>query len=175
MFLNTIPVFEALEINFTKEDEELLVSALIKKVNKFATNTIKLNDFMLPKTNISSLDICFNRANEVVKKCFVLCTICDVKTACIFNKTWQVSNFEKHLKDCYLKHFEKGAETTVNLAASSIANSVPTTPEKSNVVKPVQENEEDLSALLNNTNDERDVIYMQLNESLQNALTIMKK
>lgn len=152
-------VLETLEINFTKEDEQLLKSSLIKKVEKYAKNIIKESDFKFPEDNISSIEVCFNKAGDIIQKCYALCTNCNVKTSCIFNKVWQISNFEKHLKDCYL-----GKET----AANSVKNSVPNTAEKSCVEKPVPENEDDLSALLNERNEK----IVQLNKSLENALTI---
>lgn len=140
---HTTQVLETLEINFTKEKEQSLKLSLIKKVEKFGQNILKISDLKLPEKNISSLDVCFNKAGEIIQKCSVLCPKCEARIACIFNEVWQVSNLEKHLKDCFL-----GGETGTN----PIENSVAKTTETLIIEKPIQANEDELIALLEETN-----------------------
>lgn len=163
---DTPTVIETVEINITEEDQQALQSSLIKKVEKYAKNILKKSDLKLPQQNISSLDVCLNKAGAIIHKCSVLCTNCDIKTVCSFNKTWQVSNFEKHLKDCYLgKRPEKPLETLSNHSLQEKSS------EKTIVEKPIQENAHDLDSLLNKTSDE---LVDELNKSLQDTLKISK-
>lgn len=176
---------ETLEINFTKEDENLLKASLLKKVENYAQTVLK-SDLQLPEENISHLDVAFNKAGDIIKKCVVKCIKCDIKTSCSFNKVWQISNFEKHLKGCYLgKNFGKTSEqtprTTVELPGETVQKSPGIAAEKSpkkvlnlesNIVKPNQENEDDLMNLIAETSVESgdNVTLIQHNVQLDESV-----
>lgn len=102
--------------NFVSSTEEKLKQSLLKKITKFARKCSFEINF-----GVSSI-FEFQQRNEVYK-CRLKCPLCNILIRCEHKKYWLVSNFEKHLKNHFVRdiqsvdidlHTEEVHETTSN-------------------------------------------------------------
>lgn len=164
------------------EGKEQLKTILIQKLTKYCTK-INLGVSDLSEENIGCIEIAANRAGVTTYKCSVKCHICDLKIPCIFNKVWQKSNLEKHLKNFHVT--EKSASTNVINSASEIRNELSNlsitekdqNKSKTELHLPKTSNREELNHLLDissaNSNENsrnENVLYIPLNDSLSKLL-----
>lgn len=85
-------------VDFSSEEyKDQLKKALKTKLEKYGKGIFS-EDFILPIENLGPFEISTNRANVTTFKCIVKCSKCDIKVPCTFNKHWQVSNLQNHLK-----------------------------------------------------------------------------
>lgn len=84
---------------FTKEEQEIIINRLIQKVETYSKEK-KLPTEYISRNCISDLEILINKGGAVVYKCLFSCKIntCTVSVPCVYNKHWQISNLERHLK-----------------------------------------------------------------------------
>lgn len=88
------------EVTIENLEEESIKKVLLDKIKKFNRQN-NISNGNLSNEHISeSLVIARNNRNEIVYKCSVKCHLCsaDFYTPCIYNKHWQISNLEKHIK-----------------------------------------------------------------------------
>lgn len=85
---------------FSDIEKENLKKKLIEKVEKFSKK-FNISTESLSQNNIrGDLDAIIKADNHIVYKCKFHCSIgdCQYITPCLYNKHWQISNLEKHLK-----------------------------------------------------------------------------
>lgn len=90
---------ETVEI-LTEEERTAAIQKLIQKVTKFSKK-YRLSVENISENNIiSELNVIINTSGSVVYKCSFSCVIdaCKVIVFCVFNKHWQISNLERHIK-----------------------------------------------------------------------------
>lgn len=206
--VNSVENIEEIEV-LSEEKKYSLAKTLIKKIEVYAVK-VNLDDINLPAENVSSIDTCINRAGAVSYKCTVKCPACEVKIPCLYNKNWQISNLENHLKVFHANKKSPNENQSEDQATISTEKSdavvlqeksnekqleeqareqVKIHVEKSdagNVILPKESNAAELSVLLNeddlNDNesdktqnsiqDDENAMYITLNESMINALSL---
>lgn len=161
-----------------------LKKQLVSKIEKFVKKILCEKEFVFPEQNIGDFTFSLNKSCEIVYKCLVICVKCKSETSCCFNKLWQISNYEKHLKKCFLKATpakqpslsgpeQKNTDKDNQKKRRDISDE--TTP--SIVASPLKANEADLSALMDETDENSNdlgkilnTIYVPINESMKNML-----
>lgn len=142
-------------------------------------NKVQLVDFNLATADIGDIQTCISRAGKVVYKCSVPCPSCDSKIPCIFNKSWQISNLEKHLKQNY-ENERKAKEIPI----TSDKNDEKDEDAIGNIIQtPNASNQNDLNALISdslvskniNSSVESEVVFLPLSESFQKSISISNK
>lgn len=129
------------EVEILSEDElEKLKESLVNKVVNY------LKKYNLSIENISlnnikgTLDAIISSKGAIVYKCIFCCGIdsCELSVPCIFNKHWQISNLERHIKTHIVTTRKPDAQTVVQLQK---VLSGPTKNQSSNsaIVQPVNE------------------------------------
>lgn len=120
---------ETVEI-FTEEERNTIKKVLIEKVNKFLKKFRISGDHVSENSIIGSLDAIINNKGALIYKCSFCCGVnsCKVKIPCVFNKHWQISNLERHIKLTHVEARKPNAETVDELnkilaSGSSISNS----------------------------------------------------
>lgn len=82
-----------------RTNEENLKKLLLKKIVNFGIKNSF--DLVVEESNIFD----FEKIGDKIK-CKIQCLVCDAKYTCFYNTYWNVSNFEKHLK----QHFDKDVQ-----------------------------------------------------------------
>lgn len=90
-------ISEEYELLASGEVENLKI-ALIEKLLKYCRKLNICTDNLTKDCIQTDLEIIINTRGETVYKCVVDCNLCATKVPCIYNKYWQVSNLERHLK-----------------------------------------------------------------------------
>lgn len=160
-------------IDILSEDEkEKLKTTLKSKIDSYLKK-LDFGDLLVSLKDISSIDTCINRANKVVYKCSVKCPVCDHMKPCTFNKHWQISNLESHIR---LEHGE-GKKITSSLKEKCSKKAVSTT-DAEIIHKVNSANENELSLLIDDDSsingglNVNGSMYIPLSESFKNAVTI---
>lgn len=153
------------------ESKEQLRKSLINKLEKFA-NSISLTDFTLSLDNLESWQYCTTRNNNTTIKCMVKCYKCDIKVPCTFKNHWQVSNFQKHLKN---KHKNTPNSNDNHQEPSGSSNNKKQNKQNnSNILRGVNNQNakeiESLISLANNSADDSSTI--PLSDSFEKALKL---
>lgn len=91
------PIPEQVEVLSTNELDKLKTN-LIQKITKFCKKKHIDTENLSNSCIEGDLEIIVNRNGVPVYKAIFSCPICEVKTPCLHNTYWQVSNLEKHIQ-----------------------------------------------------------------------------
>lgn len=91
------PIPEEIEL-LSQSEEKALKEKLISKVTQYCIkNSVSIENLYI--ANISNtLNPIIQNFGKIVYKTQFTCHLCKVETPCIYNKYWQISNLEKHIK-----------------------------------------------------------------------------
>lgn len=102
---NSDVAIEEVELLTEVEVEQLKIS-LIKRINDFFKRIPGCNFTFTTHNIVSSIDPYISRNSRSLRgsqkksayKCTIMCLSCNIFIPCTFNKHWQTSNYESHLK-----------------------------------------------------------------------------